>query len=148
LKKKPNVLLLGNDIHSGALDLAAENIQRAGVQSIVRLHQGDIAAYTLDTPPHMVMTNPPWGQRLLGGGEDGEDHARYGPPDGDLGDSWRKLGQFLKEQAAGSEAYILSGNAQVTQHLKLRADRKYPLTIGGTKCRLMQYIIHNKRVPM
>jgi len=145
-REKPNVLLLGNDIHSGALDLAAESIQRAGLQSIVRLHRGDIATYTLDTPPHMVITNPPWGQRLMGGDDDDDD--KYGSPDGDLGESWRKLGQFLKEQSAGSEAYILSGNAQVTQHLKLRADRKYPLTIGGTTCRLMQYSIHKKRIPV
>ena len=35
--------------------------------------------------------------------------------------------------------FVLSGNAEITQALRMRATRRSPLTIGGADCRLLQY---------
>lgn len=40
-----------------------------------------------------------------------------------------------------SEAFILSGNRETTQWLRLRADARMPLVIGGTDCRLIKYTV-------
>lgn len=134
-KQKPNIQLWGNDIHSGALELAEENIRGAGVQSLVQLSCSDIDNFRIPKKPNLVITNPPWGQRLMGGIDDT-----------DLGEVWGKLGLFLKDQALEPyDAFILSGSTECTQYLKLRAEKKHPLSVGGTNCRLLKYAIHKKR---
>ena len=40
-----------------------------------------------------------------------------------------------------SEAFILSGNRETTQWLRMRADARMPLVIGGTDCRLIKYTV-------
>ena len=40
-----------------------------------------------------------------------------------------------------SEAFILSGNKETTQWLRMRADTRMPLVIGGTDCRLIKYTV-------
>ena len=63
---------------------------------------------------------------------------------GDLAAAWHDLSVFLKEQCGGAEAYLLSGSADATQHLRLRADKKWPLSIGGVECRLLKYSIRGR----
>jgi 23S rRNA G2445 N2-methylase RlmL len=154
----PRVELWGNDAHGGALALAARDAEAAGVKHLVRLHLGECAEWQLPHPPQLVVSNPPWGQRLMaaaaeqaqeaeGDYEGGDRRAR--PRRGavarevpeELAASWNSLGAFLKRQAGGAQAFLLSGNTQATQHLRLRSDRRLPLTIGGVDCRLLQYEI-------
>lgn len=131
-KEKPNVQLWGNDIHQGALDLAAENLKAAGVSSLARLRHGDVASWKIgDRKPDLFVTNPPWGQRLMSDDED-------------LEETWKKLGTFLKEHGEGSEAFIISGSKHATQFLRMRADKRFPLTVGGADCRLLKYSIHER----
>lgn len=60
-------MLLGNDQHAGALELAHKGIHAAGLQQAIQLRQGSCASLKLRAPPDVVITNPPWGQRLAGG---------------------------------------------------------------------------------
>lgn len=191
----------GNDVHRGALSLALRDVQAAGVQGMVRLHHGECAGWELPRRPAVLVSNPPWGQRLRGrgaaesfdqdaadggggggggfsgafrdGGSDVEawwdeeadpaqqerarrEQAR--PPPGSaqqrqaeaaaaaqeaevLRAAWWDLSAFLKRQCAGAAAFLLSGNPEATRGLRLKADRRHPLTVGGVDCRLLQYSI-------
>jgi 23S rRNA G2445 N2-methylase RlmL len=149
LREKPRIELWGNDEHEGALSLAMENVKAAGVQSVVRLHRGDCSRWTLPRTPDIIVTNPPWGKRL----EDGV--IKAGPSSSRRNDffetestsvSWSKLGNFLKREAQGSDAYVLSGSAVLTKDLKLRAEEKYPLVIGGIDTRFLHYRIHESKI--
>lgn len=60
----PGVEVWGNDVHSGALGLALRDVQAAGVHPMVRLHHGECGSWRLPRPPPLVVSNPPWGQRL------------------------------------------------------------------------------------
>ncbi|GAB4823363.1 hypothetical protein N2152v2_010409 [Parachlorella kessleri] len=204
----PGVALLGNDVHAGALGLALRDAESARVKPVVTLHQGGCREWWLLAAPRLVVSNPPWGQRLMGleeaaaeagggtrnssssdwqgsgygegrvagaqlaeGLEDWwDDIARPSkePPAGagagfahrqfqqgggvnssgaeGLAAAWHDLSVFLKEQCGGAEACLLSGSSDATQHLRLRADKKWPLTIGGVDCRLLKYSIRG-RVP-
>lgn len=61
-----------------------------------------------------------------------------------LAAAWKDLSGFLKGQCGGAEAYLLSGNAEATAGLRLRADKRWPLTIGGVDCRLLKYSIRGR----
>lgn len=137
-KDKPNVLLLGNDIHDGALDIAMKDVKAAGVTPLVGLRHGNCQDWRLQEAPSLVITNPPWGQRL--GYDSSTDSISS------VSDSWRSLGDFLKREAPGTDAYVLSGSSKTTQDLRLKASRRIPLKIGGIDCRLLQYSIHAQKV--
>lgn len=61
--------------------------------------------------PNLVVTNPPWDLRLTEGAEE----------------SWTALGQWLKREAGGAQAWTLSGNPELTRALFMKASRK----VGG-----------------
>jgi 23S rRNA G2445 N2-methylase RlmL len=168
----------GNDVHSGALGLALRDVQAAGVQPMVRLHHGECRAWQLPRRPALVVSNPPWGQRLRGRGGGGDAGGEYNGDSGSGGSSieewwegsverhaeqpgrgrqrlpvqaadeaealratWWDLSGFLKRQAPGATAFLLSGDPAASQGLRMKAERRFPLTIGGTDCRLLQYSI-------
>ncbi len=56
-----------------------------------------------------------------------------------LGTTWQALGKFLKSHCSCSDVYVLSGNSSVTKALHMRADKKWPITVGGQECRLLHY---------
>jgi putative N6-adenine-specific DNA methylase len=155
------VLLYGNDVHAGALTLAQRDIMTAEVSHMIKLHHGNCAEWKLPHKPCLVVANPPWGGRLdyvrrpggsvsqpfgveddmydvdsigggRGGGVEGEER---------LAMAWTDLRAFLKNECTETDAFILSGNADITSQLRMKSKRKYPLTIGGVDCRLLHYEI-------
>jgi len=118
----------GNDIHRGALDLCMENVNRAGVSKLVELNHGDVSSLELDgVKAPLVVTNPPWGQRL--GAEDREGVEA----------AWSSLGSFLKHQCQGSSAYVLSGDSSVTKALRLKSTKRVGITVGNVSCKVLEY---------
>ena len=97
---RPNVNILCNERNPGAADLAASSIKKAGVNSMISLVQGDCIDWHLEDGEviegrTMVVSNPPWGIRLTE----------------DIDESWVNLREFLRREAGGTEAWILSGNS-------------------------------------
>jgi putative N6-adenine-specific DNA methylase len=154
--------LQGNDLHPGSLALAHRDAEASGMARGITLRQGGCADWQLEAPPQLVVTNPPWGQRLQGtrrGGEGGSEGGQAGQggwsdsdddffgeePGMPLEQSWKDLSTFLKRQCVGAQAYVLCGSADASQHLRLRATRRKALAIGGTDCRLLQYEIRGPR---
>ena len=122
----------GNDLHTGALSLAVRDAEAAGVRDIIRFHHGDCDAWTLPHAPNLVVTNPPWGQRLMGredGGGGGGGDGYADPAEAQLAAAWHGLSSFMKREAGGA------WNS---------ASRRLPLTVGGVDCRLLQYEIRGR----
>jgi 23S rRNA G2445 N2-methylase RlmL len=159
-------VLLGADVHAGALALAASAAQGAGLERLISLTASDVRRWAPALPRGVAgvthcVTNPPWGGRLQGGGapagseEGGGDSAeRQGGddvpfsardvsgesvPEGALPDTWFALGQFLKQRCGGASAAVLCGNRDVAAKLFLPPKRRHPLTVGGVDCRLLHF---------
>ncbi|CAI5485874.1 unnamed protein product [Closterium sp. Naga37s-1] len=122
----------GNDIHEGALALCQRDADRAGVGRWIRLSQGDCEEYVPAVAPSLVVVNPPWGTRL---GETSGEEGQW------LADTWHRLGVFLRRQCRGAEAFVLSGNAAVTQKLFLKMSQRWAVTVGGIECRVLRYVM-------
>jgi putative N6-adenine-specific DNA methylase len=123
-------LLEGADRHGGALSLARRGAEAAGVAGLVRFTQAELRAFVPAQPPKVVIVNPPYGERL----GDGED----------LVESWRDLGDFLRGRCSGADAYVLSGNHELTRHLGLRAETKWVVKNGPIDCRPLHYPIRGR----
>ncbi len=118
--------IMANDLHPGALSLARKDAISADVAHVIKFSSSDAESWNPETKPGLVLVNPPWGERL--------DHE----PEV----AWQKLGQFLKSQCEGANAIVLCGNREMTRNLRLKASRKFPITVGSIDCRILQYQIH------
>ena len=47
----------------------------------------------------------------------------------------------VQGQCPNAFAYVLCGNPDITREIHMRADRKYPITVGNVDCRLLKYKI-------
>ncbi len=126
--------ILGADVHAGALELARAGAAAAGVEShitFVKSHVSDLdPAVHVDGSADLVVSNPPWDLRL------GE---YLGPDTPDAAESWASRGRFLRSRCAGGEAWLLSGNSDLTRHLRLRASSRLPLKQAANSLRFLRY---------
>ena len=118
--------LMGNDSHPGSIALARRATRNADVDQHIHFAESDAKDYVPKVTPALVVTNPPYGERL--------DAAA-----GDLEATWHALGNFLHQRCGGARAFVLSGNPELTSHLGLRADRKWPIWNGPIECRWLRY---------
>ncbi|MEY4673826.1 MAG: putative rRNA (2-N-methyl-G2445)-methyltransferase [Planctomycetota bacterium] len=122
----PQPEIVGNDRHPGAVSLAKLSLKNAGMRG-VRIASGDVREYVPQAKPQLVVTNPPYGERL-----EADDAAA-------LADTWQALGTFLKHRCPGAVAWVLSGNPETTRHLGLRTSRKLVVHNGPIECRWLRY---------
>ncbi|MCA8961588.1 MAG: RNA methyltransferase [Planctomycetes bacterium] len=118
--------LLGADRHGGALAIARQSAERAEVAGLLRLSHCPVADYRPEVLPDLIVTNPPYGERI-GEGDD-------------LTESWRDLGQFLR-RCPGATAWVLSGNPELPKFLGLKSSRRVPVKNGPLDCRFLRYEI-------
>ncbi|MEO0480737.1 MAG: THUMP domain-containing protein [Planctomycetota bacterium] len=118
--------ILASDRHPGALELAREGAQRGRVGGKIRFAKCDVGSAPAPSRSCLIVTNPPYGERI---GTDPED----------LENSWRGLGEFLRACPKDSMAFVLSGDPKPTQWLRLKASARIPVMNGGIDCRLLRY---------
>ena len=123
--------ICGNDRHPGAIAIAQQALAAAGLAGRIEVHQGDTAEFVPPTRPELVVTNPPYGDRLQ------SDPVA-------LEQSWSALGRFLHMQCQGATAWVLCGNADVTRLLGLRATEKLPVKNGPIDCRWLKYEVDER----
>ncbi|HEX9391338.1 MAG TPA: THUMP domain-containing protein [Usitatibacteraceae bacterium] len=127
--EKPRELLpiYGSDLYGHALDDAFANLEANGLADCVRLKQANILEISAPEPEGVLVTNPPYGERL---GETAELSALY-----------PKLGDLLKQKFAGWRAYFFTGDTGLPKGVRLSASKKTPLFNGKIECRLYEYKI-------
>eukprot|EP00897_Mesotaenium_endlicherianum_P008134 jgi/Mesen1/7349/ME000377S06561 len=126
------VTIMGNDIHPGALGLCERDAAAAGVRELLDLSCSHIRGYKPPSKPSLVVVNPPWGTRL---GDTSGEEGQW------LTDTWQSLGIFLKAECRDAEVYALSGNAEVTKEMRMRASKRWPVSVGGIDCRILRYSV-------
>ncbi len=125
--EKERVLLpiYGSDLYGYSLDDARENLVANDLADCVRLKQANILEISAPEANGVLVTNPPYGERL---GETSE-----------LTELYPKLGDLLKQKFAGWRAYFFSGDTALPKGVRLSASKKTPLFNGKIECRLYEY---------
>jgi putative N6-adenine-specific DNA methylase len=109
--------IFGGDIDPAAISIATENARVAGVKVIFR--QRGVADLTPLSPPGMVLTNPPYGERLAGGDE--------------LYAAMAKAMLALR----GHRIAILAGSPAIARAFHHDATRSLAVYNGDIECRLL-----------
>lgn len=138
-KEKDNLdfKLYGYDHDKRVLQIAKENARNAGVANCIEFKNSSIAvsAPPAEVTSGVIISNPPYGARI--GDED------------NLKDVYRDLGFTLKNRFQGWDAWILSGNKDLLQEMKLKSTNKKFLYNGNIECRFLKYEMYSgsKRTP-
>eukprot|EP00624_Nannochloropsis_granulata_P004426 evm.model.NODE_31977_length_99932_cov_29.870142.7 len=129
--------IFANDWHPAAIELAKRDAGTAGVFHDLTFSNEDVMDLHLKLNPEdqklnkIVVCNPPWGLRLNEG----------------AAESWETLGRFLKREAGDSDAFLLSGNPEVTRKLCMKVKRKIPIDQAGMSLRLLHYHVLPPKPP-
>jgi len=119
--------IYGSDKYGYAITDARENLTANQLVDYVHLKQVNILEVSAPAPTGVLVTNPPYGERL-------------GEVD-DLASLYPKLGDVLKQKFAGWRAYLFTGDPQLAKLMRLSASKRTPLFNGKLECRLLEYKI-------
>jgi 23S rRNA (guanine2445-N2)-methyltransferase / 23S rRNA (guanine2069-N7)-methyltransferase len=120
-----DVRITGSDMSATAIRNARRNLARAGIADRVAIEVRELAALAAPSgEPGLVVTNPPYGERLGDAGE--------------LGPLYELFGDVLRRRFPGWTAWILSGNRALDKRLGLRPRSRTVLHNGPIECRLLE----------
>ncbi|MEW6165587.1 MAG: THUMP domain-containing protein [Pseudomonadota bacterium] len=117
----------GSDSDDDAVARARQNLAHAGLDDLVELRRADILELSPPAEAGVLVTNPPYGERL------GEATA--------LAAIYPRLGNALKQRFAGWHCWFLSADANLPKLIGLKPKRKVPLYNGNLECRLYGFDI-------
>jgi putative N6-adenine-specific DNA methylase len=128
-RRKPVVALpiYGSELYGDTLKLAHSNLHAAGLAEAVQLKQANALEISAPAETGVLVTNPPYGERM---GEQQE-----------LAEFYPKFGDALKQKFAGWNCYILSADMNLPKLIKLQVSKRTPLYNGALECRLFEYKI-------
>lgn len=115
---------IGFDIDPRAVELTMHNAKKAGVAKYIKASCADVKDFSLPDERCSVITNPPYGERLL---DIREAESLY-----------KTLGERLP-QAAGKKYGIISPHDEFEKHFGRTADKRRKLYNGMIKCQFYMY---------
>lgn len=124
----PGGRVLASDIDPGQMNAAATNVAQAGVGALVGRAVRDFREQEVPPGVGLVIVNPEYGARL---GEVAK-----------LRETYKALGDFLKQRCRGYRAAILCGNPDLAKCVGLKPSRRIPLWNAKIECRLLVYELY------
>jgi len=133
----PNIF--ASDIDPAMIRIATANAERAGASAgVTSFTVADfITAEPPAAPPGMIISNPPYGERMDFAGQSA---SVWGTDEGLLA-----LGRHLREHYAGWKVCLLSGDLKLPGKLGLKASRRIELFNGPIEARLFVFEMRERQ---
>ncbi len=125
--RKPMFSIYASDKDARAHNATAINLLSAGIEEWVKLQKIPFEKLTPPTPAGVLMTNPPYDERLRT-----EDVAHF----------YKAVGDRLKKHWTGWTAWIISSNKDALNHLGLHAEQKITLYNGPLECAFQKFPLY------
>lgn len=131
-RKRFKGLIYGYDQSNKAMNAALKNIRRAGLEKIVHVTRKELANFVQPThagtlEPGLVVTNPPYGERI-------SDMPS-------LIHLYRHLGDRLKDAFIQWQVAVFTGNADLCHKMGIRSHKQYSLFNGALPCKLLLFTV-------
>ena len=130
IRKDIEFTAFGSDISQDSLEIAEANARRAGISGLIRLEKADVKNFTIPDRKSLVVTNPPYGERLM----NGEDLTKL----------YQTMGNVF-QPSQQTAYYIISSAEDFEQGFGRKADKKRKLYNGMLKCNLYQYFAQKSK---
>lgn len=115
---------VGFDIDPAAVELTLANAKKAGVAKYVEARVGDISNFVMPQERSLVITNPPYGERMM----DNATSERL----------YHIMGTKFP-QRAGNKYFIIASDEDFEQHFGRKSDKRRKLYNGMLKCEFYMY---------
>lgn len=124
--------IVGYDQDAGAIKIAFENIERAGMRGKIHVEKRDLSLFEpkANVSTGLVVVNPPYGERL------GEIDS--------LKPLYAELGAKLKQGFVGWRAAVFTGNPDLGKFMGVRSNRSYALFNGLIPCKLLLFNLESQ----
>lgn len=129
IRRDAHFCAFGSDIDRNAVELALDNAHKAGVAERVRIRIRDVKDFKVPDSPATVVTNPPYGERLLD-----IEQARA---------IEEMMGKVFRRGTTGY--YIISPDEEFETHFGRKANKKRKLYNGMLRCNF--YMYYGDRLP-
>ena len=116
--------IIGSDKDKYVIEKAKNNAERMGVESYITFEKMRLENQLPPKEAGMLLTNPPYGERL-------DIHA--------IDSLYSMIGDSLKQNYDGYDAYIFSGNLEAVKFVGLKPSMKLKMFNGPIECRLLRY---------
>lgn len=120
--------IYGGDIDPEAVRIARRNVKSAKVENLVEITCRSIEDWTDNAPEGVLVTNPPYGQRI-------------NPANMTAQALYRTIGSCLKQNFEGWNAWIIGLEEGFMKDIGLKPSVKYPLLNGALECTLNEYVM-------
>ena len=116
--------IYGYDVDIKAVNTARINIKAAGLSNDITVAEQDFKDFQQPQEKSILVTNPPYGERIS-------------TPD--LLGTYKMIGERLKHQFTGNDAWVLSYREECFDQIGLKASIKIPLYNGSLECEFRKY---------
>ena len=123
--------IYGYDTDMKAVNTASFNVRAAGLSKDITIEQRDFKDFTNPGKPSIIVTNPPYGERIT-------------TPN--LLGTYKMIGERLKHEFAGNEAWVLSYREECFDQIGLKPSVKVPLYNGSLECELRKYTLFDGKM--
>jgi len=114
----------GYDVDIKAVNTAIMNVKAAGFSSSITIEQADFKDFKQPEEKAIMVTNPPYGERIS-------------TPN--LLETYKMIGERLKHQFIGNDAWILSYREECFEQIGLKPSIKIPVFNGSLECEFRKY---------
>ena len=117
--------IIASDRSEKAVKLARRNLKNAGLHKDIEISTRYFDSIKPEEKGGILVFNPPYGKRLEEKGE--------------LFDLYRQIGDVLKQNFTGFEAWIISSNFEAAKFVGLRPSARLPLYNGPIETRFIKF---------
>lgn len=116
--------IYGSDISGKSIEFARNNIAEAGLDGIIKVEQKSFENVLPKGDEGTIIINPPYGERLK---------------PADILSLYQNIGDHLKKNFGGYQAWILSSNKDALKHIGLHPSKKINLFNGALECKFQKF---------
>ena len=116
--------IYGYDVDVKAVNTALLNVRAAGLTKDITIREADFKDFQQPQEKAIMVTNPPYGERIS-------------TPD--LLGTYKMIGERLKHQFQGNDAWVLSYREECFDQIGLKPSIKIPLYNGSLECEFRKY---------
>lgn len=131
-QEKPfNHHIYGYDVAQKAVNTALLNVKAAGLSADITIEQADFKDFKQPENKSIIVMNPPYGERIS-------------TPN--LLETYRMIGERLKHEFTGNDAWILSYREECFEQIGLKPSIKTPLFNGSLECEFRKYAMFDGKM--
>ena len=124
IDKNKDIQIFASDISGEAIEIAKKNAENAGVLDLIRFEVCDVKNIVPFDEKGVIVTNPPYGERLMTDKECKELYKAMG----------KKFNEFSQ-----AKKFIITSNENFENYYGFKADKKRKVYNGMLKCNIYQY---------